>query len=503
MKTYKAAALILLASMTACNGAKAPELSPAAIEAKLKALPNEVQLRQFYTAIGWKSAWSGKNAQALQQALGERAKHGLDHARLPALAAGDADPVQQDVARTTAALAYASALSRGFVDPRSLHEVYTIPRPQTDLIAGLAQALRDGQVAQWLDGLAPQDADYRTLSQAYLDDQKAPANAAPAKIPTDGKPIEAGDADPRVSDIVPALVANGYLEKAPSSGGEPVRYSRAIVDAVKQFQRDFGISDDGVIGPETIEALNMGPAARARATAVALERLRWLARDPAPTRIDVNIAAAALGYWRDGKLVDQRKAIVGRPESETPQLLSPMFRLVANPTWTVPRSIQNGQLAGKGAAYMKAHKMTLRDGWIVQESGPDNSLGLVKFDLKNDHEIYLHDTNARSLFARSQRQLSHGCVRVEDALGFAAMIAEHEGIADQWKKARETGKQQFVKLPREIPVRLLYHTAFVDAQGGIQVRTDPYGWDDALAEKLGFGKRALSQFRAKADDIGP
>ncbi len=195
--------------------------------------------------------------------------------------------------------------------------------------------------------------------------------------------------------------------------------------------------------------------------------------------------------------------IVGQPGKETPQLLAPMFRLVANPTWTIPRSIQTTQLAGKSAAYLKAHNMAWRDGWIVQQSGPKNSLGLVKFDLQDDQEIYLHDTDARSLFERSQRQLSHGCVRVHDALGFAAMIAEQEGIADQWKKAQASGKQTFVKLPQTIPVRLLYHTAFVDAEGAVQVRTDPYGWDDALSEKLGFAKRTLSQFRAKADDIGP
>ncbi len=258
MKTYKTAALILLATMTACNGAKAPDLTPSAIEATLKALPNADQIRPFYAAIGWKAAWTGKNAQALQQALDARAKHGLDHARFPALPASGATPAQLDVARTAAALAYAGALSRGLVDPRSLHEVYTIPRPQPDLAAGLAQALRQGQVAQWLDSLAPQDGDYQTLSKAYLDDQKTPASRVPDEIPTDGNAIEAGDADPRISDIVPQLVANGYLEKAPDAGGDQDRYSRTIVDAVKQFQRDFGISDDGVIGPETLEGAQPG-----------------------------------------------------------------------------------------------------------------------------------------------------------------------------------------------------------------------------------------------------
>ena len=502
MRTYKTAALLLLSCMTACNGTKTSELSQAAIETALKSGGNTDQLQSFYARIGWTSAWSDKNVAALHEALASRARHGLNHISFPDPPASGDDPAKLDIARTTVALAYASALSRGFVDPHALHEVYTIPRPQTDLVAGLAQALKQGKLGQWLDSLAPQDADYRILSKAYQDYEQEASKAAQPKISTAGGPIKAGEADPRISDIAPQLVANGYLERAPG-GGEQDKYTQKIVGAVKQFQRDFGITDDGVIGPETLEAINMGPAARARATAVALERLRWLARDPAPTRIDVNIAAAELSYWRDDKRVDQRKAIVGQPGKETPQLLAPMFRLVANPTWTIPRSIQKGQLAGKSAAYLRDHNMAWRDGWIVQESGPDNSLGLVKFDLQDDQEIYLHDTNARSLFARSQRQLSHGCVRVYDALGFAAMIAQHEGISDQWKEARETGKQQFVKLPKPIPVRLLYHTAFVGSEGEVQVRTDPYGWDDALSEKLGFGKRTLAQFKANADDVGP
>lgn len=503
MRTYKTAALILFACMTACNGAKTSDLSQAAIQAALESGGNSAQLQSFYARVGWKSPWSDKNVTALHEALASRAKHGLNHISFPDPPSSGVEPAELDIARTTVALAYASALSRGFVDPHALHEVYTIPRPQADVAAGLAQALQQGKLAQWFDGLAPQDGDYRILSKAYQDYEKEASNATQPKISDVGGTIKAGDADPRISDIAPQLVANGYLERTPIAGGEQDKYTRQIVSAVKQFQRDFGITDDGVIGPDTLEAINMGPAARARATAVALERLRWLARDPAPTRIDVNIAAAELSYWRDDKLVDQRKVIVGQPGKETPQLLAPMFRLVANPTWTIPRSIQNGQLAGKSADYLRAHNMAWRDGWIVQESGPGNSLGLVKFDLQDDQEIYLHDTDARSLFTRSQRQLSHGCVRVYDALGFAAMIAQHEGIADQWKEARDSGKQQFVKLPKPIPVRLLYHTAFVGAQGEVQVRTDPYGWDDALSEKLGFGKRSLAQFKANADDFGP
>ena len=200
---------------------------------------------------------------------------------------------------------------------------------------------------------------------------------------------------------------------------------------------------------------------------------------------------------------DRRNVIVGRPGDETPQLQAPLFRLVANPTWTVPRSIQSTELADKGDAYLRANGMAWRESWIVQQPGPKNALGLVKFDMLNDYAIYLHDTPAKSLFSRSQRQLSHGCVRVLDALGFADMIAREEGVADEWQRARQTGEEQFVKLPREIPVRLLYQTAFVGPEGQVQLHADPYGWDTAVAEGLGFAQQGRSRLRSDADDIGP
>jgi murein L,D-transpeptidase YcbB/YkuD len=135
-------------------------------------------------------------------------------------------------------------------------------------------------------------------------------------------------------------------------------------------------------------------------------------------------------------------------------------------------------------------------------SGPENSLGLVKFDMQNDQAIYLHDTPAKALFSRNGRHFSHGCVRVQDALGFARMIAGQEGVLDDWDEALATGEETFVRLPREIPVRLLYHTAFVE-NGRVRYRPDAYGWDEDLAEALGLGPRPRRARPAHARDIGP
>src|SRR5206468_11903265 len=139
--------------------------------------------------------------------------------------------------------------------------------------------------------------------------------------------------------------------------------------------------------------------------------------------------------------------VAGEPGRETPELASPMFRLVANPTWTVPHSIESEV---DDPAKMQRLHMEWRNGSIVQDSGPTNSLGLVKFDLRNDQQIYLHDTPAKALFARPERHRSHGCVRVFDALGFAAMIAEDENVLDDWNSALAADDEGFVPLPHPI-----------------------------------------------------
>ena len=169
----------------------------------------------------------------------------------------------------------------------------------------------------------------------------------------------------------------------------------------------------------------------------------------------------------------------------------------------MPRSIERKEIAAKGPGYLQANDMSWKDGWIVQNPGPKNSLGLVKFDMTGKHAIYLHDTPAKPLFKLAQRQRSHGCVRVEDALGFAALLARDEGVTDQWRDALATGEETFVPLPRKIPVRMLYQTVLFDASGEPVLRGDPYEWNDRVAAKLGFAAVTAYRLKTNESDIGP
>jgi L,D-transpeptidase YcbB len=505
MKIASIPGVLLVTLATACGSGSsassaAQEASaPAVAGSALRSAVEDETVRQFYEQREWQAAWSEPAERQLREALGSRAAHGLDRTRFLRLES-DASPAAREAALTAAALSFAAALAQGVVDPAELHDIYTVPRPEADLPAGLNQALRQGRLGEWLSGLAPQSAEYRAISSAYQRWSKAAGDAANDAI-SSGDLIRAGDRDPRVPQIARALARSGYLDGPVQADGN--LYSQAVADAVSRFQDDFGIAVDGVVGPDTIAALNTGPDDRARAAAVALERRRWLVRKPPATRFDVNIAQATLAYVRDGKVVDRRKVIVGRPDWTTPQLRAPMFRLVANPTWTVPKSIAEDELDHLSAAELRSRNMERRGGWIVQQSGPDNALGLVKFDLENDYAIYLHDTPAKPLFDRNQRQFSHGCVRVENALDLADKIASDQGVTAKWQEARQSGEETFVPLPDPPAVRLLYHPTVVSPGGEVVVQKDVYDWNNPVAVKLGFTQGRSEKFQPDVDDVGP
>ena len=475
----------------------------------LQAEVSDERVRRFYEARGWQAVWTRDGAAGLIEAIESAQAHALD----PAAFRRGYDSAQTAAAReaalTLAALDLADALANGRTDPNELRDIYTVPRPRPDLIAGLGGAIERGEAGAWIQGLAPQDAEYRALSEAYRRYASMAAQPGGDAIASGGL-IREGDRDPRIPQIVEALRSNGYLAaaegegpQAEAGGSDDTLYTPAMAEAVRRMQEDFGLSTDGVVGDNTLRVLNTGPVERARTLAVNLERRRWLERRPPDTRIDVNTAAALLDFYRGGSHADQRRVVVGQPGWETPQLGSPIFRLVANPTWTVPKSIEEDEIAPQGPGYLARNNMVRRDGWIVQLPGPDNALGQVKFDMRNDHAIYLHDTPAKALFRENQRHFSHGCVRVDDALGFARMIAEADGKREEFERALATGDETFVPLSRPIPVRLLYHTAFVDRGGNIVFRTDAYGWDDDVAQALGLAGPRGPRLRTHVRDVGP
>jgi murein L,D-transpeptidase YcbB/YkuD len=483
----------------------------------LRAAVTDPDVKRFYEARDWAPVWDKARVADLSAAFRDAERHALQGSAFIREVKQEGSPAEREAALTKNALEYAKALAIGAVDPRKVFDPYTVPMNQVDVSAGLRQAVDKGNVREWLASLAPQDAEYKALSDAYVRYAQGAKGPKREPVPT-GETIHVGDSDKRVPAIAAALQANGYLQAAaqPAPAGDAqakgkaaagqespsARYSKELAEAVKRVQQDYGINPDGVIGNSTLEALNTGAAERARILAVNLERRRWLNRQPPGTRIDVNTAATVLTYWRDGQVKDRRPVVVGQTDWETPELGSPITRLVANPDWTIPESIAKEEILPKGAAYMAKEHITTKNGRLVQESGPTSALGLVKFDMDNPHAIYLHDTPAKALFASPERHASHGCSRVYDAVGFARMLAQDEGQLEAFDKALATKKETGVPLPNKIPVRLIYQTAYLDG-GKVVFRGDPYGWDDKLAQALGLGGALRHREIKHVRDIGP
>ncbi|MDB5667416.1 MAG: murein L,D-transpeptidase [Alphaproteobacteria bacterium] len=483
-KSLLAAAAAAALATGGCNlvGGGDGQAPPGVSAEALQGAAQDAQVRRFYEARQWQPAWNQELGDQLIETIRGAVRHGLNPAPLLREAEAAGSPLEREVALTKAALTYAGMLAHGATDPTRLTQVYEVPRNQADVVRGLADAVAANNVGQWVEGQAPQDEEYRALSAAYVQ-LLQPQQQQP-------QPQAQAQAQPQ---------ADAQQNMQSNAQGE---------GQAKEDERRVGANELPVNERAIILAVNM-------------ERRRWLERQAPQTRIDVNTAAAFLRYFRDGNLADRRVVVVGEPGWETPQLGSPIFRLVANPTWTVPDSIEQDELATLSPAQLARRNMTREDGRLVQQPGPQNALGLVKFDMENDHAIYLHDTPAKQMFAREERHLSHGCVRVQDALGFARLLAQHEGKLEQFERAqrgenRPVGAElepTYVNFERRIPVRLLYHTAFLD-NGQVTFAPDSYGWDAAVAEGLGLrapgaSSQALERARQKrarrqqGADLGP
>jgi murein L,D-transpeptidase YcbB/YkuD len=181
-----------------------------------------------HVKAGSHKAGSASNVEAFDQILADRARHGVDRVVFFSAPATGVTGAVEDAERTKAALDYADALSHGRVDPASLHGVYTVPRPNADLAAGLTRALSKGNLTAWFDSLPPQDSEYKLLSAAYLAFNAKASVAIPGQTIPSGL-IHIGDRDARVSTIVEQLVENGYLLSGADTPSTAVTAPQAAV----------------------------------------------------------------------------------------------------------------------------------------------------------------------------------------------------------------------------------------------------------------------------------
>jgi L,D-transpeptidase YcbB len=210
---------------------------------------------------------------------------------------------------------------------------------------------------------------------------------------------------------------------------------------------------------------------------VNMERWRWMPRSIASNYLYVNVPSYRLRVMQDGAQLSSYDVVVGARDTPTPLMVSPTSSLVVNPAWYVPASIvkKSNLRAGRGGFVAKP---TGDGGYrIIQPPGPRNALGRIKFNLANDQAIYLHDTNAKGAFARDDRALSHGCIRVKNIDQLASELMNDGGDPVALDEALATSQTATLRLPQTWPVYIVYFTADADASGAIETYGDPYGYD--------------------------
>ena len=193
---------------------------------------------------------------------------------------------------------------------------------------------------------------------------------------------------------------------------------------------------------------------------------------------------------RDGEIAHRARAIVGKPDTQTPVFSDTMEFMVVNPSWHVPQSIIRKQLAQDPNYYARNGYEVVRKGgnvFVRQPPGERNALGHIKFMFPNDHAVYLHDTPNRNLFNTQRRAYSAGCVRVDQPFRLAeVLLAPQDNWNEQRLRALVGKGERTIRLTAGVPVHLHYFTAFVDDEGKMQLRDDIYGHSRKVQAALGL-----------------
>jgi murein L,D-transpeptidase YcbB/YkuD len=343
--------------------------------------------------------------------------------------------------------------------------------------------------------------DYQRLAAAHERYRQLVADGGWPVLPA-GLALQPGQRDPAVRTLRELLRATGDFRS--EVGADPWFFDAALRDALKAFQSRHGLPLTGWLDPATLSAAAVPAGQRLAQLELALERWRWLPRELGDRYLWVNLPAAQLKFVDNGETVMEMPAIIGHPRRPTPTLRSEVSAVVFRPDWTVPRSLAVEDLLPvqqRDPEFLTRQRIrvlhqTFRGPrevtpaqvpWerlgvnyfpyvLVQEPGPDNSLGLVKFQMDNPFDIYLHDTPARGFFRLNSRTLSAGCVRLADPLGLAdAILARDRGGWPAGEAARRSASSAQVRLQQPLPVYLVYLTAWVDEAGALQFRPDVYG----------------------------
>ncbi|WP_166415805.1 L,D-transpeptidase family protein [Cochlodiniinecator piscidefendens] len=481
-------------------------------QAVAEAISGDDALASFYRARDFEPIWTNGNGQSRQRlraflrALENSGDHGLPMGRYSPdeirADLRDADNARErgalEVELSRQYLQFSRDLQTGIIEnPRRIDSgiVRQIPRrDRVELLETIATRSPNGVFR----ALAPRTPEYtRLMAEKVRMERLLGQGGWGPEVSSNA--LEPGQSGAGVVSLRNRLIAMGYLRRDATQ-----TYDGAIQTAVQAFQVDHGLTSDGVAGRGTITEINRSVEDRLQSVIVAMERERWLNRDRGSRHILVNITDFTARIIDNGEVTFQTRSVVGANDSDrrTPEFSDVMEHIVINPTWNVPRSIttneylpqmqRNPNAAGhlqlidsRGRVVNRANvdfsQYTARTFPYAmrQPPSPRNALGRVKFIFPNQYNIYLHDTPAQNLFSREVRTFSHGCVRLDDPYDFAyALLAAQESDPRGFfHRSLDSNRETFVPLETQVPVHLIYRTAFTQARGRINFRRDAYGRD--------------------------
>jgi murein L,D-transpeptidase YcbB/YkuD len=440
--------------------------------------------------------------------------------RLQALTSKSDDAISLfDVAMTVNVMRYISDLRVGRVNPSHFNFEIPVQDKKYDLAEFVSDNAVDAtDVPKLITSVEPDSDDYRKTEAAlahYMDLAKQQQQAPADPLPTVTKAVSVDGTYPATAALLTRLQLEGDADSTTEPNPAPsLVFDQSLSDAVKHYQHRHGLTEDGKLTAATIKSLNVPMDFRVAQLQDSLERWRWLPEPYLHARLMVNLPEFVLrGYDPDHKLDFTMRVVVGQVmgQHQTPVFTHMMKYLVFRPYWSVPVDIARKELvphilANHGYLASKNFEVTNNKGVIQtdytakqvaqgsvmvrEKPGPKNSLGLVKFIFPNQYDIYLHSTPAVSLFERTRRDFSHGCIRVQKPVDLAVWVLQGQGDwdLDKVQDAMNNGPDnKTVPLKTPLPIVIFYLTATVDEDNEVHFFDDIYGYDADMQKVFSKG----------------
>jgi murein L,D-transpeptidase YcbB/YkuD len=489
---------------------------------KTSSLPLKESLTNLYQLRNYKLIWSdGKqynnNARQLLNAIQQADEYGLNafdydvkllQDFLEATSIDQTLLSKSDIVFSHAYVKLASHISKG-----KLTDSQSIFSSDDPLLITLNEATENNAIHSTIHNLQPKHSHYKNLAQALSNYRQVEERVdyLQAPIVLTKRSYQLGDHSAEIPKLRKLLHAFGDYQHDDLSSE---LLDDSLMLAISKFQTRHGLDADGILGKQTVRALNIPIWERIQQLELNLARAQALPDISTGRHLLVNIPAYKLYLYDNQQLTYQSNVVVGKKKHKTPVISSQLTKIILSPYWNVPKSITYNEIIPalqRDPNYLAKNNMKLLStdsnharvinpdsiDWlnfsqsntnfrVRQEPGGRNSLGNIKFIFPNRHSVYLHDTPSRRLFALPQRAFSHGCIRLEDPFGLAETLVSNDlGLSkyDLLDLSKQS-KSKTVSLSEAVPIHITYMTAWADEQGIVNFRPDIYNRDSQLFASL-------------------